>query len=239
MDLSKASVEDLRTELARREKCETKPKRDLILLGAPGSGKGTQANKILTDYCYCQISTGDLLREAVAKKTPTGLKAKKAMDAGELVTDEIVNELLVGAIRSPQCARGVIFDGYPRNEEQALNLDKLLAQEGRKLSKVVELEIDEAILEERVVGRRVHPGSGRSYHVKFNPPKVEGLDDVTGEPLVHRSDDTKEALQTRLKVYREKTQPVANYYRKHGLLGTVKALNTVENVFRDLQNEFI
>src|SRR4051812_27897087 len=115
MDLSKASVEQLKKELQKREQCEKMPKKNLILLGPPGSGKGTQAGFLLNDFCYCQISTGDLLREAVAKKTPAGLKAKEAMDKGQLVTDQIVNEILIDSIRSPQCSRGIIFDGYPRN----------------------------------------------------------------------------------------------------------------------------
>lgn len=240
MDLSKASLTDLKRELSRREKCETKPKKNLILLGPPGSGKGTQANKILNDYCFCQIATGDLLRDHVTRKTPEGIKAKEAMDKGQLVSDEIVNSIILGAIRSPQCERGIIFDGYPRNAEQAENLDKLLDSEGKSIDKVIEIKVDEEELYERIEGRRIHPGSGRSYHVKFNPPKVEGLDDITGEPLIHREDDKKEVMQSRIEVYKKKTAPISNYYGQKGLLSTVGGSKVgIEEIFKSINNLLI
>ena len=239
MDLSRATLEDLRRELTRREQCETKPKKNIILLGPPGSGKGTQSNKILNDFCYCQLSTGDLLREHVAKKTPEGVKAKEAMDKGQLVSDEIVNSILVGAIRSPQCARGIIFDGYPRNEEQAVNLDTLLANEGKKLDTVIELKVNEEDLYERIDGRRVHPASGRSYHIKNAPPKVEGVDDVTGEPLVHRPDDKKEVLKSRIDIYNQKTAPIFNFYAKHGITHSVDAMKHIDSIYENIKNILI
>ncbi len=239
MDLSRASLEQLRREITRRESCEKMPKRNLILLGPPGSGKGTQAGFLLNDFCYCQISTGDLLREAVAKKTPAGVKAKEAMDKGALVSDQIVNEILTDAIRSPQCERGIIFDGYPRNSEQATNLDNLLSSENRKLDSVIELTINEDLLVERVEGRRVHPGSGRTYHVKFNPPKNEGFDDVTGEPLIHRDDDKREVLKSRLEVYNNKTKPISEYYSQKGILHSIDAMKRLDEVRSEVRNLLI
>lgn len=239
MELSKVSTKDLLNEIARREKCETMPKRNIILLGPPGSGKGTQSNKILNDFCYCQLSTGDLLRENVSKKTPAGIKAKEAMDKGQLVSDSIVNEILLNAIKSPTCERGIIFDGYPRNPEQADNLGNLLESVGKKLDKVVELKIDPEELFERVEGRRVHPQSGRAYHIKFNPPKVEGLDDITGEPLIHRDDDKREILQSRLDVYFKKTAPVADYYAKKGVLSSVVAKGDINHIYSQIKSNLI
>ncbi len=239
MDLSRASLEQLRREITRRESCEKMPKRNLILLGPPGSGKGTQAGFLLNDFCYCQISTGDLLREAVAKKTPAGVKAKEAMDKGALVSDQIVNEILTDAIRSPQCERGIIFDGYPRNSEQATNLDNLLSSENRKLDSVIELTINEDLLVERVEGRRVHPGSGRTYHVKFNPPKNEGFDDVTGEPLIHRDDDKREVLKSRLEVYNNETKPISEYYSQKGILHSIDAMKRLDEVRSEVRNLLI
>lgn len=239
MDLSKFSVSDLKKELDRREQCETRPKKNIILLGPPGSGKGTQSNKIINDFCYCQLSTGDLLRDAVAKKTPEGIKAKEAMDKGQLVSDQIVNDILTAAIRSPACSRGIIFDGYPRNPEQAVTLGELLEKEGRKLDNVIELKVNEEILFDRVDGRRVHVPSGRAYHIKFNPPKVEGRDDVTGEFLIHRNDDKKEVLKARLDVYNQKTAPVANYYEKLGVLKTIDAMQRIDDVYSSLQKSLI
>jgi len=239
MDLSKATVTELKAELQKREKCESMPRKNIILLGAPGSGKGTQSNNILRDFCYCQLSTGDLLRDNVAKKTPAGIKAKAAMDKGALVSDEVVNEILVNAIKSPICERGIIFDGYPRNPEQAENLGNLLASLGKKLHNVIELRIDPEELFERVEGRRVHTASGRSYHVKFNPPKREGLDDVTGEPLIHRSDDKREVLQSRLDTYFTKTAPVAKYYSDKGILKTVEAKGNIYSIYDNIKKILI
>lgn len=239
MELSKVSTQELLSELDRREKCESMPRKNIILLGPPGSGKGTQSIKLINDFCYCQLSTGDLLRENVAKKTPAGIKAKEAMDKGQLVSDQIVNEILTNAIKSPACKRGIIFDGYPRNPEQAVNLGNLLSNLGKKLHNVVELKIDPEELFERVEGRRVHVKSGRTYHVKFNPPKRDGLDDVTGEPLIHRDDDKREVLQSRLDVYYSKTAPVSNYYNDIGLLKVVEAKGDINRIYDQIKNILI
>ena len=239
MDLLKVSTSDLKKEIDRRQACESKPQRNIILLGPPGSGKGTQSYNIIQEFCYCQLSTGDLLRENVAKKTPAGIKAKEAMDKGLFVADEVVNEILLNAINSPSCSRGIIFDGYPRNSEQAENLDKLLQKTNRKLDKVVELKINPEELFERIDGRRIHVESGRTYHVKFNPPKNEGIDDVTGEPLIHRNDDRKEVLQSRLDLYNNKTAPIADYYKKQGILSSVVASGNINSIYNQIKNNLI
>jgi len=236
MSLQNASLEQLRGELQRRESCLKMPKKNLILLGPPGSGKGTQSNFLIDKFCYCQLSTGDLLRDNITRQTSVGLKAKVFMDKGAFVPDEVVNELIVNAINSPSCERGVIFDGYPRNQAQAENLDILLKGVGRKLDKVIELKVDEEALFERISGRRIHMASGRSYHIKFNPPRVEGIDDVTGEPLVHRSDDHVETLKSRIDVYNQKTAPIANYYQQKNLLKTINAMQNINKIQEEISN---
>ena len=239
MDLNKVPTQDLLAEVTRREKCESMPRKNIILLGPPGSGKGTQANNILRDFCYCQISTGDLLRENVAKKTPAGLKAKEAMDAGQLVSDSIVNEILVNGMKAPSCERGIIFDGYPRNVEQSKNLVQLLNLVGKKLHHVIELKVNSEELYERIEGRRIHTKSGRSYHVKFNPPKREGFDDVTGEPLIHRDDDKRDVLKGRLDVYNLKTAPIAGFYKNLGSLTTIQATGPINTIYSQVRNVLI
>jgi adenylate kinase len=180
----------------------------LILLGAPGAGKGTQAAFICQRFGIPQISTGDMLRAAVKAGTPLGLAAKKVMDSGALVSDDIIIGLVKERIAQPDCAKGFLFDGFPRTIPQA---DAMKAA-GVKLDYVLEIDVpDEAIIE-RMSGRRSHPASGRTYHVKFNPPKVEGRDDVTGEELVQRADDKEETVRTRLNVYQSQTRPLVAYY---------------------------
>ncbi|CAM3447272.1 adenylate kinase [Bordetella sputigena] len=180
----------------------------LILLGPPGAGKGTQAGFITQQFGIPQISTGDMLRAAVKAGTPLGLEAKKIMDTGGLVSDEIIIGLVRDRLRQPDCANGYLFDGFPRTIPQA----DALKDAGVKLDYVVEIEVPEEDIIERMSGRRVHPASGRSYHVRFNPPKTEGQDDVTGEPLVQRDDDREETVRKRLAVYREQTRPLVDYY---------------------------
>jgi len=180
----------------------------LILLGPPGAGKGTQAAFVTKHYGIPQISTGDMLRAAVKAGTPLGLEAKKIMDAGKLVSDDIIIGLVRDRLRQPDCGKGYLFDGFPRTIPQA----DALKDAGIGLDYVVEIEVPEADIVERMSGRRVHPASGRSYHVRFNPPKAEGVDDVTGEPLVQRDDDREETVRHRLAVYREQTRPLVDYY---------------------------
>ncbi|MFM7507214.1 MAG: adenylate kinase [Rubrivivax sp.] len=180
----------------------------LILLGAPGAGKGTQATFICRHFGIPQISTGDMLRAAVKAGTPLGLAAKQVMDSGGLVSDDIIIGLVKERIAQPDCASGFLFDGFPRTIPQA---DAMKAA-GVKLDHVVEIDVpDEAIIE-RMSGRSAHLPSGRTYHVKFNPPKAEGLDDVTGEPLIQRDDDKEETVRKRLQVYQSQTRPLVDYY---------------------------
>ena len=180
----------------------------LILLGAPGAGKGTQATFICQKYGIPQISTGDMLRAAVKAGTPLGLEAKKVMDAGGLVSDDLIINLVKERIAQPDCTQGFLFDGFPRTIPQA---DAMKAA-GVKLDYVLEIDVPFEAIIERMSGRRSHPASGRTYHVKFNPPKVEGLDDVTGEPLIQREDDKEETVGKRLEVYSAQTRPLVEYY---------------------------
>ena len=227
-------VEELLEEIARRQVCETRPKKDIILVGPAGSGKGTQAPKIKDELCLCHLATGDLLRNAVAKGTEVGKKAKAIMERGELVPDQIVIDLIEGALQWPECERGVLLDGFPRTVPQAEALDAMFERKGKSLSHVLEFNIADEILEERITGRRVHPGSGRSYHVKFNPPKVEGVDDVTGEPLIQRGDDTVEALSKRIDSYHKQTSPILDYYRSKNLLKTFDASQKIDKVWGEI-----
>jgi adenylate kinase len=180
----------------------------LILLGAPGAGKGTQATFICQKYGIPQISTGDMLRAAVKAGTPLGLAAKKVMDSGALVSDDIIIGLVKERIGEPDCAKGFLFDGFPRTIPQA----EAMKQAGVKLDYVLEIDVPFEAIIERMSGRRSHPASGRTYHVKFNPPKVAGVDDVTGEPLVQREDDKEETVGKRLQVYADQTRPLVDYY---------------------------
>ncbi|MBU0745263.1 MAG: adenylate kinase [Gammaproteobacteria bacterium] len=180
----------------------------LILLGAPGAGKGTQATFICQKYGIPQISTGDMLRAAVKAGTPLGLQAKAVMDSGALVSDDIIIGLVKERITQPDCAHGFLFDGFPRTIPQA---DAMKAA-GVKLDYVLEIDVPFDAIIERMSGRRSHPASGRTYHVKFNPPKVDGKDDVTGEDLIQREDDKEETVQKRLQVYSDQTRPLVDYY---------------------------
>ena len=180
----------------------------LILLGGPGAGKGTQATFITQRYRIPQISTGDMLRAAVKAGTPLGLAAKKVMDSGALVSDDIIIGLVKERLAQPDCAKGFLFDGFPRTIPQA----EAMKNAGVKLDYVLEIDVPFDAIIERMSGRRVHPGSGRTYHVKFNPPKVEGKDDLTGEALIQRDDDKEETVKKRLAVYHEQTEVLVGYY---------------------------
>ena len=191
----------------------------LILLGGPGAGKGTQANYIKEKYNIPQISTGDMLRAAVKAGTPLGVEAKKVMDAGGLVSDEIILGLVEERIKEPDCANGFLFDGFPRTLAQA----DALKDKGIPLDCVVEIDVDDEEIIKRMSGRRVHLASGRTYHVVFNPPKEEGKDDVTGEALIQRDDDKEETVRQRLKVYHDQTEPLIQYYSKWASSGAPDA----------------
>lgn len=187
----------------------------LILLGGPGAGKGTQAKYITEKFDIPQISTGDMLRAAIKAGTPLGIEAKKVMDAGGLVSDEIILNLVKERIQQPDCANGFLFDGFPRTIPQA----EALKAEGIKLDYVVEIDVPDDEIIRRMSGRRVHVASGRTYHVIFNPPKVPGKDDVTGEDLIQRDDDKEETVRKRLEVYHAQTEPLVEYYSKWAATG--------------------
>jgi adenylate kinase len=180
----------------------------LILLGPPGAGKGTQAKHLSEHFGIPQISTGDMLRAAVQADAPLGRAAQRVMDAGQLVSDEVIVGLVRDRLRAPDCAAGYLFDGFPRTIPQA----EALAASGIPVDFVLEIDVDDASIIERMSGRRVHPPSGRTYHVKFNPPRAAGKDDVTGEPLIQRDDDREATVRKRLSVYRSQTRPLVEYY---------------------------
>ena len=187
----------------------------LILLGAPGAGKGTQATFICKRYGIPQISTGDMLRAAVKAGTPLGLAAKKVMDAGNLVSDDIIIGLVKERIAQPDCANGFLFDGFPRTIPQA----EAMKEAGVRLDVVLEIDVPDSAIIERMSGRRAHLASGRTYHVVFNPPKVAGKDDVTGEDLVQRADDHEDTVRKRLDVYKSQTRPLVAYYEAWAATG--------------------
>jgi len=181
----------------------------LILLGGPGAGKGTQAGYLTERYTIPQISTGDMLRAAVKAQTPLGIEAKKVMDAGDLVSDEIIIGLVKERIRQPDCENGFLFDGFPRTIAQA----DALKEANVSLDAVVEIDVAHDEIIKRMSGRRIHEASGRSYHVIYNPPRVAEKDDQTGEPLIQREDDKEETVKYRLSVYEEQTAPLKSYYQ--------------------------
>ena len=191
----------------------------LILLGAPGAGKGTQAAFICQKYGIPQISTGDMLRAAVKAGTPLGLAAKKIMDSGALVSDDLIIALVKERITQPDCAVGFLFDGFPRTIPQA----EAMKSAGVKLDLVLEIDVPDSAIIERMSGRRVHPASGRTYHVINNPPKVPGVDDVTGDALIQREDDREEIVRKRLEVYQQQTRPLVEYYSRWASTGDAQA----------------
>ena len=193
----------------------------LSLLGAPGAGKGTQANFIKEKYNIPQISTGDMLRAAIKAGTELGLAAKKVMDAGQLVSDDIIIGLVKERLKEADCANGYLFDGFPRTIAQA----DAMKDSGVNIDYVLEIDVPDELIVERMTGRRTHQPSGRVYHVKFNPPRNEGVDDVTGEPLIQRDDDQEETVKKRLAVYHNQTEVLLGYYNKwaqSGLPGAPK-----------------
>ncbi|AEO71313.1 uncharacterized protein THITE_63893 [Thermothielavioides terrestris NRRL 8126] len=207
----------------------------MILIGPPGAGKGTQAPKIKEKFNCCHLATGDMLRSQVAKKTPLGREAKKIMDAGGLVSDDIVIGMIKEELdNNKECKGGFILDGFPRTVPQAEGLDKMLRERNQALQHAVELQIDDELLVSRITGRLIHPASGRSYHTTFNPPKVPMTDDITGEPLIQRSDDNAEALKKRLATYHKQTAPVVDYYKKTGIWKAVDAAQEPGQVWKSL-----
>jgi len=207
---------------------------NLILLGPPGSGKGTQAKLIVEKYGIPQISTGDILREAVAKGTELGKEAKKYMDAGQLVPDEIVIGIVKERLQQPDCEKGFILDGFPRTIPQAEALDKILEELGKKIDAVINIQVPEEEVVKRIVYRRTCRNCGAVYHLIYNPPKEDNKCDKCGGELYQRDDDKEEVVRQRYKVYKEQTEPLVEYYAKKGVLYNIDGTKSIEEVFAEI-----
>ena len=206
----------------------------IVLIGAPGGGKGTQAKMLIEKYGIPQVSTGDLLREAVAAGTPLGVRAKQAMDAGQLVSDDIVLGMIRERLAKPDAKKGFILDGFPRNLAQAEALDKVLANIGGSLQTALHIDVDMDILMKRLTGRRTCTACGQMYNVHFTPARIDGVCDKCGGKLMQRSDDNEATIGNRLKVYENQTAPIIDYYRKQGKLRTVSGMGDIKAIFASL-----
>ena len=204
----------------------------ILLLGPPGGGKGTQSKFLMKKYGIPQISTGDMLREHVKNNTDLGKKAKEFMDRGELVTDSLILDMMEIRFKSKDCENGFILDGFPRTIAQAEGLDALFQKTNQKLDYVIVIDVNDDIIVDRMGGRRMHPESGRVYHIKYNPPKNEGKDDITEEPLIIRDDDKEETVRNRLLVYHNQTKPLINYYSSNVV--NINGSQAIENVKNDI-----
>jgi len=206
----------------------------IIMLGAPGAGKGTQAKKIAEKYSIPHISTGDIFRANIKNNTELGQKAKTYMDKGELVPDELVVDLIMDRFKNADCKNGYVLDGFPRTIPQAEALDKALNAQGHKVDFAINVEVPDENIINRMSGRRACVGCGATYHVKYNPPKTENICDVCGEKLILRDDDKPETVKNRLSVYHQQTQPLIEYYNKQGALAEVDGTKDMEEVFADI-----
>mmetsp|Transcript_17755 Transcript_17755/g.43432 ORF Transcript_17755/g.43432 Transcript_17755/m.43432 type:complete len:256 (+) Transcript_17755:244-1011(+) len=234
MDLSRIPTSALVTEVERRLRCTRAPEKRLALIGPPGAGKGTQAPKLAKEYCICRLATGDMLRAAVSEHSPLGEKARRAMELGELVSDDLVIDILKQNLQQPKCRRGFVLDGFPRTIKQAEKLDEYLHQTGTKLDGAIELKVDKPTVLERISGRLIHRKSGRAYHPKFHPPIKAGRDDITGEQLIKRNDDNPDVFGKRYETYMKKTAPVAEFYKNQNKLIQINGDRPVNSVFKEL-----
>lgn len=207
----------------------------LVILGPPGAGKGTQAASIVDTFNVVHISTGDIFRENIKNDTPLGKKAKSYMDCGELVPDELVNDLVVDRLQKPDVENGFLLDGFPRTVNQAVALDAALEQMGTKLDRVINIVVASDLLIDRAVGRRVCPTCGRTYHIKNQKPAVEGKCDDDGASLIQRDDDTEETVKKRIDVYERQTSPLIDYYKAQGLLLDIDGSKDIDVVFEDIR----
>ncbi|UJR22734.1 hypothetical protein I4U23_025768 [Adineta vaga] len=206
---------------------------NIVLLGPPGSGKGTQSTRLSEHYNICQLSTGDLLRQAAQdQSSPEGKRIRQTMEAGGLVDDKIVMSLIDNNISKPECSNGFLFDGFPRTINQGEQLERLLDSRQKRLDAVLEYEIPDDLLKRRILGRLIHKPSGRTYHEEFNPPKTSMKDDVTGETLERRSDDTTETLNARLNTYHKQTTPLINFYQQRNIHQSIDATQKVNDVYK-------
>jgi len=209
-----------------------------VLLGPPGSGKGTQAARLKDYFSVCHLATGDLLRAEVGRGTQLGKEIKAVIDNGKLVSDELALKMVAENLDRPDCINGFLLDGFPRTVPQAQKLDDLLEKRGQPLDAVIEFDIDDSLLVRRICGRWFHLQSGRSYHEEFKPPKTPGVDDVTGEPLVRRADDNPETLKTRLKAYHAQTSPLIGYYSAQNIVRKIDASVDQSSIFTSIKNAF-
>lgn len=206
----------------------------IILLGPPGAGKGTQAKSISNKYSIPHISTGDIFRKNISEKTPLGIEAKSYIDKGLLVPDELTIDIVQDRLEQEDCKNGFLLDGYPRTVSQAEALKNFLNKKGDELDTALLIEVPKEYIIDRMTGRRVCPSCGASYHVKFNPTKVEGKCDICGSVVIQRADDTEETVKDRLNVYDTQTQPLIDYYKKQGLLSTVDGTEAINDVFKSI-----
>jgi len=207
----------------------------IILLGPPGCGKGTQAQKLIREFGFVQLSTGDMLRAAISKGTEIGMQAKSIIDKGELVSDELVIGIVRDRIFSTECECGYMLDGFPRTLAQAEKLDQILSDRNQKIDVVFRLCVPDDMAIRRIAGRRFHITSGRSYNIEFSPPKIEGRDDITGEKLVQREDDKEEIVQSRLNTFHEMTEPLVRYYQKQGIIKAIDGSDSPENIYTEIK----
>ena len=208
----------------------------ILLLGPPGGGKGTQAKFLVEKYNIPQISTGDMLREHVSNKTKLGKEAKEFMDQGKLVPDKVILNMMEVKLNDSSCTNGYILDGFPRTIPQAEGLDRLLEELDQSIDFVIVIKVDDKVIVDRMGGRRVHKESGRVYHIKFNPPKIENKDDITGEELILRSDDEESTVKKRLQVYHDETSPLIKFYSDKKLVSYINGENHIDQVNKSIDN---